>query len=132
VTAAAFFFFIPAVACGSVVACTRPPPVAEDVTVEWTITPRRPVAGAATLAELALRDSAGRMVRGAKLQVEGHMSHPGMAPVIAAASERDDGIYVIRLRFTMRGDWILLVTGRLPDGRRIKHRIDVTTTGPAG
>lgn len=112
--------------------CSRQPSVAGDVTVEWKMTPRPPVVGAATLAELTLRDSARRPVRGAKLQVEGHMPHAGMAPVIATAAERDDGVYQIRLRFTMRGNWILLVTGELPDGRRINHRIDINATGPAG
>lgn len=84
------------------------------------------------MGEVTLRDAARRPVRGAKLQVEGHMSHPGMAPVIAKAAERADGVYEVQLQFTMRGDWILLVTGELPDGRRINHRVDVTTTGPSG
>lgn len=60
------------------------------------------------------------------------MAHPGMAPLVATAAERGDGVYQILLRFTMRGNWILLVTGKLPDGRRIDHRIDVNATGPAG
>lgn len=108
-------------------ACRRTPSVANDVRVEWKITPSPPLAGAATLAELTLRDGARRPVRGARLRVEGHMSHPGMAPVMATAAERDDGVYEVRLQFTMRGEWILLVTGELPDGRRINQRIDVST-----
>ena len=76
--------------------------------VEWTITPRLPVAGAETLAEVTLRDSAHRPVRGARLQIEAYMAHPGMAPVMATAAERGDGIYQIRLQFTMGGKWICL------------------------
>ena len=121
-------------------ACDRPAPAADNVTVEWTMTPRPPVAGEATLVELTLRDASRRPVRGAKLQVEGHMSHPGMAPLTATAVERGDGVYEIRLRFTMRGDWILLVTGELPDGSRIHdhpsgrchHRRSVRLTFSAG
>lgn len=126
------FYFILAAACGTVAACDHQASVAEDVTVQSTITPARPVVGAATLARISLRDAAGRPVRGAKLQVEGNMLHPGMAPIITKAAERDDGIYEIPLRFTMRGDWILLVTGELADGRRISHQIDVDVTGPSG
>jgi hypothetical protein len=122
-----------ALACGLVsAACGSEQALADNVTVEWTMTPKLPVVGATTLAELALRDAARRPVRGAKLRVEGHMSHPGMAPLIATAAERADGIYEIRLQFTMRGDWILLVKGELPDGRTITHRVDVTATGPSG
>jgi hypothetical protein len=132
VTAAPFSCFILAVVCSTAAACGRQHAVADDVTVEWTLTPRAPVAGGDTLAEITLRDGARRLVRGATLQIEGHMSHPGMTPLIASAAERDDGVYQIRLRFTMRGDWTLVVSGELPDGRRINHRIDVNATGPSG
>lgn len=131
-TAAPWFVFILAAACGSIAACSRRPSAAEDIRVEWTMTPGPPVAGAAAVAQIRLRDAARRPVRGAKLQVEAHMSHPGMAPILAAAAEGADGVYEIQLRFTMRGHWILLVTGELPDGRTIDHRIDVHATGPAG
>jgi hypothetical protein len=129
VTAAPFLFV--AAAC-TVAACSRQPSVTDAVSVAWTITPSPPVAGAATLAEVTLRDGANRPLRGARLQVEAFMTHPGMAPEITPASERDAGVYQIPLRFTMRGNWILLVTGTLPDGRRIDHRIDVHATGPSG
>ena len=41
-----------------------------------------------------------------------------MAPVVADVIERGDGEYEAPLQFTMAGDWILLVTGQLPDGSR--------------
>ena len=53
------------------------------------------------------------------------MSHPGMAPVLAPARERDAGVYEADLQFTMRGDWILLLEGAVPGGAGISHRIDV-------
>jgi hypothetical protein len=113
-------------------ACDRGVASADDVSVEWKMTPRLPIVGTAAIGEMTLRDHARRPVRGARLQIEGHMSHPGMAPVIAAAAERGDGVYEVRLQFTMSGDWILLVTGSLPDGRRLNHRIDTTHARPAG
>jgi hypothetical protein len=113
-------------------ACDRRAALAEDVSVEWRMTPTPPIVGAPALGELTLRDRARRPVRGAILQVVGHMSHPGMAPVVAAVAERGDGVYQVQLRFTMSGDWILLVTGSLPDGRRLNHRIDVANARPVG
>jgi hypothetical protein len=132
VSAAPVLGVILAAACGTLAACGRQPRVAEDIAVEWTITPTPPVVGAAALAELRLRDGARRPVRGATLRIEAHMSHPGMAPIVATAVERGDGVYQAELRLTMRGSWILLVSGELPDGRRITHRIDVDATGPPG
>jgi predicted hotdog family 3-hydroxylacyl-ACP dehydratase len=96
------------------------------------LTPKALPEGAATLATLTLRDRARRPVRGATLQIEGFMSHPGMAPLIATVAERSDGVYEADVRFTMAGDWILLVTGRLPDGRKIERRLDVQNARPGG
>jgi hypothetical protein len=119
------------IACGvPAAACSRQPRVADDVTVEWKLTPTPPRVDEATRAEITLRDRRRNPVRGATLKVEGHMTHPGMAPVMAPAAERSDGVYQVQLRFTMRGSWILLVTGVLPDGRRVNHRIDVTARPP--
>lgn len=103
----------------------------DDLTVDLTMAPTPPVVGASIVGRITLRDG-GQPVAGARLQVEGHMSHPGMAPVIVPASERRAGVYEATWQFTMRGDWILLVTGTLPDGRRLSHRIEVPNVQPSG
>ena len=118
--------------CLSSAACDRHAPVARDVRVEWTLRPSAPVAGTPTVAALTLRDSSHQVVRGATLRVEAHMSHPGMAPVMADVEERSDGTHQLRVRFTMAGDWILFVTGDLPDGRRVEQQLDVTSVRPGG
>jgi hypothetical protein len=105
---------------------------ADNVSVEWTLTPRIPVEGGAALATIVLRDRDVGPVRGVSLRIEGHMAHPGMAPIVATAAERADGVYEVPLRFPMRGDWILTVTGALRDGREISHRVDLTAEGPDG
>jgi hypothetical protein len=102
------------------------------VSVEWKMTPASPIVGTPALGEITLRDRALRPVHGARLQVVGLMSHPGMAPVIAAVAERGEGVYQVQLQFTMGGDWILLVTGLLPDGRKFSHQIDIANARPAG
>jgi hypothetical protein len=122
-----------AIACGlASSACGRRAALAEDVSVEWKMTPASPIVGTPALGEITLRDRALRPVHGARLQVVGLMSHPGMAPVIAAVAERGEGVYQVQLQFTMGGDWILLVTGLLPDGRRLSHQIDVANARPPG
>jgi hypothetical protein len=101
---------------GSLVSCGRE---GRAVTVSWTINPTPPTVGADTEVGLRLHDADGNPVSRAKLQLEAHMSHPGMAPVTAAMTERSDGTYEARVRLTMAGDWRFVVAGTLADGRRI-------------
>jgi hypothetical protein len=76
-------------------------------------------------------DATGRPVVGAHLRIEAQMSHPGMAPFLATASERGNGVYEAALRFTMAGDWIVLVTGSLSNGDTVEYRIEVPGVRPA-
>ena len=119
--------------CGAFLgaACARAPS-AGDVSVTWAAEPTPPVVNAPMIAEVTLLDATGKPVHGATLEIEGHMSHPGMAPVLATAEERRDGVYAVRLQFPMAGDWIVLVKGSLPDGRTLNHRIDIANVRPSG
>ncbi|MGH9372256.1 MAG: FixH family protein [Vicinamibacterales bacterium] len=117
-------------ACWSAGACQRPNP-APDVTFEWTLAPERPVVGPAVLT-LRVLDRDRRPLRAVDLRVEAHMSHPGMAPLLAATRERAIGVYDAELQFSMRGDWILLISGSLANGATLRHRIDVSNVRPPG
>jgi YtkA-like len=97
--------------------------------LSWTLTPTSPAVGPASLT-VTLRDPAGIAVTGAKVRLEGHMSHPGMTPVIADAAERTPGVYVAPFTFTMPGDWVLLVSAALPHGGRLEQRIEVAGVRP--
>lgn len=110
--------------------CARTDP-ADAIRVSWTLDPSPPVVGAPIVARLTLRDTDQKAVTGARLRLEGLMSHAGMAPVIAAVVERGDGNYEAALRFTMAGDWILLVTGTLPDGVQFTKQIEIAGVRPA-
>ena len=66
------------------------------------------------------------------MRIEGHMTHAGMAPLMAEAVERAPGVYDAAFAFTMQGDWVLLVSVNLPDGTRVERRIDVANVRPSG
>ena len=74
---------------------------------------------------LKLADSAGKPINGARINLEGNMSHPGMRPVFSEAREIESGRYEAPLEFTMRGDWFILFHITLPDGRKLQKQIDV-------
>ena len=99
------------------------------ISLSSALTPSSPVVGPATLT-VTLRNSSGSVVTGAKVRLEGHMSHPGMTPVIADAAERTPGVYVAPFSFTMPGDWVLLVSAALSDGGRVERRIEVANVRP--
>ena len=117
-------------ACWLGAACHRQAQ-ARDLTFESSLSPRRAAVGRPALLELHVLDAAGRPVLGAHLRVEAQMSHPGMAPFLATVTERGNGVYEVPLRFSMAGDWIVLVTGSLSNGDKVEHRIEVPGVRPA-
>jgi hypothetical protein len=74
---------------------------------------------------LRVADASGRPLSGARVSLEGNMTHPGMRPVFAEARELEPGRYQSSLEFTMGGDWVVLVRVTLPDGRKIERQFDV-------
>ena len=111
-------------ACASTAAGCRSDPSGQ-IDAEWTLDPSPPVAGSDVLAHVTLRDNAKMPVLGAKLRLEGQMSHPGMAPVVSDLLERGGGVYDAHLKLTMAGDWTLVVTGELSNGVRITKQLDL-------
>jgi YtkA-like len=53
------------------------------------------------------------------------MSHPGMVPVFAEATEIEPGRYSAVMDLSMAGDWIVVVHIVLPDGRKTERLIQV-------
>lgn len=104
--------------------CGQRPAAQDGVSVEHEVTPRPPRVGAARIA-LRVTDAAGRPLSGARVRLEGNMSHAGMRPVFGEARESGPGRYESALEFTMGGDWVILVRLTLPDGREIERQFDV-------
>jgi hypothetical protein len=112
--------------CVFLLGCTRS---SSGIAVSWEIDPTPPVAAAPAVVRLTLRDNQGRPVPDAKLQLEAHMSHPGMAPVVSELTGGSDGTYETRVHLSMPGEWVLVATGRLADGTRMtrEHKVAVRT-----
>lgn len=96
------------------------------VTIEWQLAPKLPREGTATVARIRLRAADNQQLHGARLQLEAHMSHPGMPAVVAVFAERDRGVYETQVTFTMAGNWDLVVSGTLADGQHLMRPV-----GPA-
>ena len=97
---------------------------ASDLAFDWKMNPAPPKVGVSDCT-LTLRDKQGQPVKGAKVKLEGNMSHPGMQPSMAEMKEAAPGTYVAKLDFTMGGDWFVLIDATLPDGRLWHHQVDV-------
>jgi hypothetical protein len=108
-------------------ACARQP-VAEDtsnVRVTARLMPPQPTVGPATLT-VSLGGATAATLARATVEVVGHMTHPGMTPVVATVTARGPDVYDAAVDFTMPGDWMLVATVRLHDGRRLEARVPVT------
>jgi hypothetical protein len=116
------------VSCCILVGCSRR---GTDVTVSWTIDPPRPAAGVEIVVQLSVQNTDGTPATGLKMQCAAQMSHPGMAPIISPVVERGHGIYETRLQLSMPGDWVLVASGELPDGRSMTSSFRIPGVQPA-
>lgn len=96
-----------------------------DITLHYEIAPQPSRVGAATI-DLKLTDKNGAAVSGARVDLEGNMSHAGMSPVSSEAKEIETGKYRGTLQLTMAGDWIVLVNVTLPDGQKLQRQIELS------
>jgi hypothetical protein len=74
---------------------------------------------------LALSDAFAKPVTGAGVSVEGDMSHAGMAPVFYQSKEVEPGRYRSDIKFSMPGDWTILLHVTLADGTKVERQIEV-------
>jgi YtkA-like len=118
VVAALFLAFV-------VTACSKPTESTPAVTIEHEISPQPVRVGPATV-QLRLADATSRKpVTGARIRLEGNMTHAGMSPVLAQAKETEPGRYQAILDLSMPGDWILLTHITLAGGQKLERQLDV-------
>lgn len=95
-----------------------------EIAVDLAVAPDPPAVGQATVT-LTLSNASNQPISGAKIELEGNMSHAGMTPVFSQAAEVEPGKYQAPLEFTMGGDWYILVKATLPDGRQMERQINL-------
>jgi len=105
--------------------CHRASESVGDISVQERISPQPVRVGGATIA-IQLADASAKPVTHARIDVEADMSHPGMSPIFATATETSPGMYTAQLDFNMGGDWVVLSHIVLADGRKLERRIDVS------
>ncbi len=111
---------------GASAACRPAPvgPATAGVVVSAQLLPAQPTVGPATLA-VTLSGATVDTLGTATVDVLGHMTHPGMTPVVASITRRGPDIFDAALDLNMPGDWLLIATVRFPDGRRLERRVPV-------
>jgi hypothetical protein len=100
-----------------------------DLTFAHEISPQPPRVGKVTIT-LNIKDTSGAPASGARLNLEGNMSHAGMVPVFAEASEPAPGRYQSSMELSMAGDWNITVHTTLSDGRKLDHEFEIRGVEP--
>jgi YtkA-like len=113
-----------ATALSSCIGCRRETDPSESISIEESITPQ-PIRVGNEVITFRLAKHDGSPLSGARVQLEGDMNHPGMAPVFNDAIEISPGNYRGLLNFTMGGDWVVLFHISLADGRKMEKQMDV-------
>jgi hypothetical protein len=112
-----------------VAGCSRPVEPPSVVTIEHEVSPEPARVGPATVA-FRLSDAAGKPISNAQVALEADMSHAGMQPRFAEATEREPGRYQAQLEFPMAGDWVILLHVTLPGGKKLERQFDVRGVRP--
>ena len=110
-------------------ACRQKSESLPDFTLEHQISPQPPRVGPVAIM-LRIKDSSGRPVTGARIAIEGNMSHAGMTPVFAEASETGDGAYRASIDLSMVGDWVFVARATLPNGRKTEYQFEINGVAP--
>ena len=108
----------------------EPPPEPSDLILEHEISPQ-PARVGQVIITLKLTVASNTPVTGAQVDLEGNMSHAGMAPVFAEAKEIGPGQYRTNMNLSMAGDWQVLVRLTLPDGREMDQQFEIKEVAPA-
>jgi hypothetical protein len=103
-------------------ACRKSAP-SPDLNIDYTIAPQPARVGEVTI-DLKVTHKDGQPASGARVELEGNMSHPGMSPVMSETKGIEPGRYRGTLQLSMAGDWIVLVHVTLADGQQLQRQLE--------
>jgi YtkA-like protein len=104
--------------------CARSASSPDETEFSCEISPATPHLGANTFT-VTLRDKAGAPRTGARLAIEGDMTHPGMRPAFADSAEIAPGKYQGSLDLSMAGDWTILFHITLANGQTVERQLQI-------
>ncbi len=104
--------------------CAKASDDSRDISFSCEIDPKPPRLGSNTFT-ITLRDKDGTGLSGARVSLEGDMSHPGMSPVFGEAKEIAAGRYEGTIELNMRGDWTVLLHITLVSGQKIDRQVKI-------
>ena len=105
-------------------ACRRQGDSLSNLSIAHKVSPQPPHVGQVTIT-LSVYDASEKPVSGARINLEGNMSHAGMAPVFADAREMEPGRYLSTMELSMAGDWYVIAHVTLADGRKLDHQFEI-------
>jgi YtkA-like len=100
--------------------CSKPNQQSSDVNFKYESQPNPPHVGSNTFV-VKLTEKNDLPLSGARVSLEGDMSHAGMSPISSELKEVGAGMYRGDLNLGMRGDWILEFHIVLADGHKIER-----------
>lgn len=106
-------------------------PAASNLTISYEVSPLPARVGDVTITIRMKDGGSNEPIAGARIKLEGNMSHPGMAPVFADATEIGPGEYRTKMKLSMAGDWYVLVHLTLADGRELEQEFEIKEVAPA-
>jgi hypothetical protein len=106
------------------IGCSNPKQEPSDINFRYESQPIPPHVGS-NIFVVKLNDKNGAALSGARIALEGDMSHPGMSPAFAEMKQESAGTYRGELNLGMRGDWILEFHIVLSDGRKIEREAEL-------
>lgn len=94
-----------------------------DLTLTHEVSPQPPRVGPVTITLKPTKS--GIPLTGARITLEGNMSHAGMVPVFAEAREIATGYYRATMELSMAGDWFVQVHLSSSDGRKFDYQFEI-------